>query len=116
MFLHAASLSLPQVFPKLLPEDAENIKIFGTKQSSWLEFYAVLFPVFRRIVLPSPLQSSSPRTNGILHRYIHTYTHTHTHTRIPWIHKCVTKTAGCGTSCKYTNVQIYSAKYYEHFI
>jgi hypothetical protein len=43
MFLHEASLSLPQVVPKLLPEDAENTKIYGTKQSSWLRFYAVLF-------------------------------------------------------------------------
>jgi len=80
VFLHAASLSLPQVVPKMLPEDTENTTIYGTKQSSWLGFYAVLFPVFRRIVLPSPLETSSPRTNMILHRYIHTYIHTRLHT------------------------------------
>jgi hypothetical protein len=34
MLPHAASLSLPQVVPKLLPEDAENTKIYGTTQSS----------------------------------------------------------------------------------
>ena len=31
-----------------------------------------------------------------------------THTYIPLIRKCVTKTVGCGTSHKYTNIQIYS--------
>jgi len=35
-----------------------------------------------------------------MHIYIHTHTHTHTHTYIPWIHKCIIKTAGCGTSNK----------------
>jgi hypothetical protein len=46
-------------------------------------------------------------------------THTHTHmcacTYIPWIHKCVIKTAGCGTSNKYTNIQICRVKHYKHF-
>jgi len=34
-------------------------------------------------------------------------THTYIHTYIPWIRKCVTKTAGCGTNLKYkyTNLQ-----------
>jgi len=30
------------------------------------------------------------------------------HTYIPWIHNCVIKTSGCGTSHKYTHIQIYS--------
>jgi len=34
---------------------------------------------------------------------------------IPWIRKCVVKTVGCGTSHKYTNIQIYGLKYYKHF-
>jgi len=42
--------------------------------------------------------------------YLHNiYIHTHTHTYTPWFHKCVIKTEGCGTSHKYTYVQIYSA-------
>ena len=28
--------------------------------------------------------------------------HTHMHTCFPWIHKCVIKTVGCGTSHKYS--------------
>jgi hypothetical protein len=44
--------------------------------------------------------------------YIHTYTHTY----IPRIHKCVTKTVGCGKSHKYATVQICSVKYYEQYI
>jgi hypothetical protein len=43
-----------------------------------------------------------------IHTYIHTHTHTHTHTYIPWIHKCVTKTIGCGKSHKYTICTVYS--------
>jgi len=39
------------------------------------------------------------------HIYIHTF-----HISIS-----VTKTAGCETSHKYTTIQIYSVKYYEHF-
>ena len=31
---------------------------------------------------------------------------------IPWIHKCVIKTVGSGTSYKYTTVQIDNVKYY----
>ena len=39
----------------------------------------------------------------IIHTYICTYIHTHihTHTHIPWIHNCVVKTVGRGTSHKY---------------
>ena len=34
----------------------------------------------------------------------------------PCIHQCVTKTVGCGTSHKYTNIHnVYSVKYYKHF-
>ena len=29
--------------------------------------------------------------------------------------QCATKTVGRGTSYKYTNIQIYSVKYYKHF-
>jgi len=36
----------------------------------------------------------------------------HIRTHIPWI----IKTVGCGTSHKYTNIQIYSVKYYKYFI
>jgi len=36
-------------------------------------------------------------------------------TDIPWIHKCVVKTVGCGASHKYTNIQIYCVKYYKLF-
>jgi len=32
--------------------------------------------------------------------YIHT--HTYIYTYIPWIHKCLIKTVGCGVNCKYT--------------
>ena len=45
--------------------------------------------------------------------FLQTYTHTHTH--ITWIHGFVIKTAGCGTSHKYINIQIYSIKIYKHF-
>jgi len=39
------------------------------------------------------------------------------HTYITWVHKCVTKTIGCGTSHKYTNIHNFcSEKYYKHFI
>ena len=34
--------------------------------------------------------------------YLHTHTHTHGH--FAWIHKFFTKTVGCGTSHKYTNI------------
>jgi hypothetical protein len=36
------------------------------------------------------------------------YEYIHTHTYIPWIHRCVMKTVGCGTSHKYTyaNIQL----------
>ena len=45
----------------------------------------------------------------------HTHTHTHTHTYIPWNHTCVTRTVGCETSHKYTNMQNYSVKYYKPY-
>jgi hypothetical protein len=48
---------------------------------------------------------------------IHTYIYTYLPTYIPWVHKCVTKTLGCGTSHKYTNIHILcNEKYYKHFI
>jgi len=63
-----------------------------------------------------------------MHAYIRTYLHTniptyvcmyertHAHTHIPWIHICVSKTAGGGTSHKYTNIHnFYSVKYCKHF-
>jgi hypothetical protein len=63
-----------------------------------------------------------------IHTHTHSYTHTHTHTNthsyththmyyyIPWIHKCVTKTVGCGTSHKYTNIHnLYTVRYCKHF-
>jgi len=40
---------------------------------------------------------------------------TYIYTYIPWIHKYVIKTVGCRTNCKYTRIQIYSVKYFEHF-
>jgi hypothetical protein len=44
-----------------------------------------------------------------IHPCIH---HTGMHTYIPWIHKCVTKTVGCRTSHKFTNVRgFYSIKF-----
>jgi len=49
------------------------------------------------------------------HTHTRARTHTHTHTYIPWIRKCVIKTAGFGTS---HNTQIYKSavtKYYKHF-
>ena len=39
--------------------------------------------------------------------YIHTY--------IPWIHKCVTKTEGCGTSHKYTKYTNLQCKILQTF-
>jgi hypothetical protein len=47
--------------------------------------------------------------------YIYTCICTYIYTYIPWTHKCVIKILGCGTSHKYTNLQIYSVKYYKHF-
>jgi len=38
------------------------------------------------------------------------------YTYIPCIHYCVIKTEGCRISHKYTNIQIYSVKYYKHFM
>jgi hypothetical protein len=54
-----------------------------------------------------------------VHTYMHTYVRTHihiyVHTYIPWIHKFVRKTAGGGTSHKYTNIHnFYSVKYYKN--
>jgi len=49
----------------------------------------------------------SKRADMCVYIYIHTY--------ILWIHKCVVKALGCGTSHKYTNIQIYGVKYYKHF-
>jgi hypothetical protein len=46
-----------------------------------------------------------------LYQHIHTYIHA----CIPWIHKCVTQTAGYGTSHRYIKIKIYSANYYKHF-
>jgi len=43
------------------------------------------------------------------------YVHTYIHMYILWIHMCVSKTAGYGTSNKYTNIQIYSVKYHKQF-
>ena len=40
-----------------------------------------------------------------------THTHTHTHTQ----YSCVINTVGCGTSHKYTDIQIYGVNYFEHF-
>ena len=52
-----------------------------------------------------------------LHIYIHTYLCTCIHACIAWIHNCVTKTVGFGTSHNYTNIRnFYSVKYYKHFI
>jgi hypothetical protein len=49
-------------------------------------------------------------------RTIHTYIRTYIHSFIPWTHKCVTKTIGCVTSHKHTNIHnFYSVKYYKHF-
>ena len=48
------------------------------------------------------------------HTHTHTYIHTHIHSYIPWIHECVIKRLECGKSHKYLNIQIYSAKHYEH--
>lgn len=45
--------------------------------------------------------------NTHTHTYIHTYVCTYIYTYMPWIHKCVIKTVGCGASHKdtYTNSQ-----------
>jgi len=46
----------------------------------------------------------------------HTDTHTHTQSYIPWIHKCFTKSVGCGTSHGYTFIHnFYSVKFHKHF-
>ena len=35
---------------------------------------------------------------------------------VPWIHKCVTKTVGCGASNEYANIyNFYSVKYHKLF-
>ena len=49
--------------------------------------------------------------------YVHRHTHTHTHiyTYIPWMHKCVTKTVGCGISHKYKNIQNLRCKILQPF-
>ena len=41
--------------------------------------------------------------------YIHIYIY------IPWIHNCVIKTVGCGSSYNTQNIQIYNIKYYKNF-
>jgi len=46
---------------------------------------------------------------------IYIYIHMYIRACILWICKCVIKTVGCGTSHKYTNIQIYGVKYYKHF-
>lgn len=47
----------------------------------------------------------------------HTYIHTYLPTYILWVHKCITKTIGCGTSHKYTSIYTFcSEKYYKYFI
>jgi hypothetical protein len=47
--------------------------------------------------------------------YKPTYIHACVHIYIPWIHRYVTKTVGCGTCHKYTNIHnFYSVKYYKH--
>jgi len=46
---------------------------------------------------------------------IYIYMRVYIHMYIPWIHRCVIKTVGCGTSHKYTNIQICGVKYYRHF-
>ena len=46
--------------------------------------------------------------------YIRTYIYLYIY--IPWTHKCVTKTVGCGTRHKYINMyNFYSVKYYKRF-
>jgi hypothetical protein len=50
------------------------------------------------------------------HVHTRTYTDTYIHTYIPWIHKCVTRTVGCGTSNEYTHIHnFYTIKYYKYF-
>ena len=80
-------------------------------------------PCERHAILPKSLarcHSTGPNFVSILyiHTYICTYIHTYRHnlhTYNPWICKCVTKTTGCRTSHKYTNIHnFYSAKYYNH--
>jgi hypothetical protein len=42
-----------------------------------------------------------------IHSYVHTYIYTYVHTYTVYVHSmepCVTKTIGCGTSHKYTNI------------
>jgi len=46
---------------------------------------------------------------SFLHAYMHTYIHM-LHGSIS-----VSNTVGCGTSHKYTNIQIYNIKYYKYF-
>jgi hypothetical protein len=52
-----------------------------------------------------------------IYMFIHTYLCTCIHACIAWIHNCLTKTVGFGTSHIYSNIQyFYSVKYYKHFI
>jgi len=48
-----------------------------------------------------------------IHLPCYTCTYTYIYAYILWIHKCVIKTAGCGTSHKHTNIQMYSVQYYK---
>ena len=43
-----------------------------------------------------------------IHAYICTYIYIYIHTYIPWIHKCVINTAGCGTFHKYIYTSLHS--------
>ena len=59
-------------------------------------------------------------TYSCIHTYIYSYIHTYIHTYIPWIRKCVIKTARCGTCHKYVYTSLQSTilhnilrKYYK---
>ena len=54
--------------------------------------------------IPMLLTGQAVHTHTHAHTHLHTHSHTPTYMYSPWIHKSVTKTVGCGTNHKYTNI------------
>jgi len=72
--------------------------------TSFSNAFHLRIPVFSSLFFKHPFLHS-------VHALAHTHTHTHTQLYIhPFIHSmdpCVTKTVGCGTNHKYTNVHTF---------
>ena len=65
--------------------------------------------IYNKLLIISLKKEQSCKRLEVTAHQIYIGLHTHT-----WIHNCVIKIAGCGKSHRYTNIQIYSVKYYKH--